>query len=201
MVAETLGMHITKELTDEELVERYRTGKDPDGAFQQLFSRYHSRIVGWCCRYTRDSEHAVDIAQEVFLKVFKHLSRFRGDSKFSTWLYVVARSQCLEATKKLNSDPAYSGGVISPNLADNCHVRIDSQLQEEQSRANLWRLICGTVDQLEAEILLLHYRQEMQLDAITRLLNLRNASGAKAYIVSARRKLNRLVRGGDELAS
>jgi len=201
VVAPTSGMHITKELTDEELVERYRTGPDPDGAFQQLFYRYHSRIVGWCCRYTRDSEHAVDIAQEVFLKVFKHLSRFRGDSKFSTWLYVVARSQCLEATKKRNSDPAYSGGAISPNLPDNRHVRIDSQLQEEQSHANLWRLIRGTVDQLEAEIMLLHYRQEMQLDAITRLLNLRNASGAKAYIVSARRKLNRLVQGGDKLAS
>jgi RNA polymerase sigma-70 factor (ECF subfamily) len=189
-------MHITEELTDEELVEQYRTGPDSEGAFQQLFHRYHSRIVGWCCRYTRDSEHAVDIAQEVFLKVFKHLSRFRGDSKFSTWLYVVARSQCLEATKKRNSEPSYAGSGISPNLPDNRHVRIDSQLQNEQSYTNLWRLIRGTVDQLEAEIMILHYRQEMQLDAITRLLNLRNASGAKAYIVSARRKLNRLVQGG-----
>jgi len=189
-------MHITEESTDEELVQRYRNGSDPEAAFQQLFHRYHSRIVGWCCRYTRDSEHAGDIAQEVFLKVFKHLSRFRGDSKFSTWLYVVARSQCLEAAKKRDSEPAYAGSAISPNLPDHRHVRIDSRLQEEQAYANLWRLIRGTVDKLEAEIMILHYRQEMQLDAITRLLNLRNASGAKAYIVSARRKLSRLAQGG-----
>ncbi|HME09047.1 MAG TPA: sigma-70 family RNA polymerase sigma factor [Bryobacteraceae bacterium] len=189
-------MPITEELTDEELVQRYRTGPDPDEAFQELFHRYHGRIVGWCCRYTRDPEHAFDIAQEVFLKVFKHLSRFRGDSKFSTWLYVVARSQCLEAAKKRANEPAYAAGAISPNIPDHRHVRIDSQIEEDQSYKNLWSLIRGHVDQLEAEILILHYRQEMQLDTITRLLNLRNASGAKAYIVSARRKLSRLVQGG-----
>lgn len=189
-------MHITEEITDEELVQRYRDGPDSDEAFRQLFHRYHARIVGWCCRYTRDPDHAVDIAQEVFLKVFKHLSRFRGDSKFSTWLYVVARSQCLEATKKRASEPVYSGAAISPNLPDHRHVRIDSQIEAKQSYRNLWRLIRGTVDQLEAEVMILHYRQEMQLDAITRLLNLRNASGAKAYIVSARRKLDRLAQGG-----
>lgn len=189
-------MQITDEITDEELVESYRTGPQPEDAFQELFRRYHARIVGWCSRYTRDQEHAVDIAQEVFLKVFKHLSNFRGDSKFSTWLYIVARSQCLEATKKRSHEPSCAGGVIPVNIPDHRQLRIDSQLEEDQSYSNVWKLIRGTVDHLEAEILILHYRQEMQLDTITRLLNLRNASGAKAYIVSARRKLNRLVQGG-----
>jgi RNA polymerase sigma-70 factor (ECF subfamily) len=188
-------MQITDELTDEELVQRYRTGPDPEQAFQELYQRYHARIVGWCCRYTRDPEHAVDIAQEVFLKVFKHLSRFRGDSKFSTWLYVVARSQCLEAAKKRANEPSYVGGVIPPNLPDHRQGRIDSLLEEDQSHRNLWQLIRTTVDQLEAQVMTLHYRQEMQLDTITRMLDLRNASGAKAYIVSARRKLNRLIQG------
>jgi RNA polymerase sigma-70 factor (ECF subfamily) len=188
-------MITTEEISDEELVERYRTGEDTEQAFQELYQRYHARIVGWCCRYTRDPEHAVDIAQEVFLKVFKHLSRFRGDSKFSTWLYVVARSQCLEATKKRASEPSYVGGVIPPNLPDHRQGRIDSQLEEDQSYRNLWQLIHTTVDKVEAEVMILHYRQEMQLDTITRLLGLRNASGAKAYIVSARRKLNRLIQG------
>ena len=73
----------------------------------------------------------------------------------------------------------------------------------EESRRSYRELLFTTLDRTERTVFTLHYGKEMPLDAITRLLGLENASGAKAYIVSARRKLarasGRMKARGEEL--
>jgi RNA polymerase sigma-70 factor (ECF subfamily) len=59
-------------------------------AFEALVRRYQHRIVSFVRAFTRRDEEAEDVAQEVFVRVFKGLGRFRGDSTFRTWLYRVA---------------------------------------------------------------------------------------------------------------
>ena len=74
--------------TDKELVRRVQEGDKR--AFDLLFSRYQHKIVNLVARYLRDPEDVEDVAQEAFIKAFRALPRFRGDSAFYTWLYRIA---------------------------------------------------------------------------------------------------------------
>ena len=74
--------------TDKELVRRVKKGDRH--AFDLLFSRYQHKIFNLVGRYLRDREDIEDIAQETFIKAFRALPRFRGESAFYTWLYRIA---------------------------------------------------------------------------------------------------------------
>lgn len=71
------------------------------GAYEQLFRKYQTPIFNLISRMVR-GEEAYDITQDVFLRAFKALKNFRGDSKFSTWLYTIARHTCLNHLRHKN---------------------------------------------------------------------------------------------------
>ena len=74
--------------TDKELVRRVKKGDKQ--AFDLLFLRYQHKILNLVSRYLRDPEDVQDVTQEAFIKAFRALPRFRGDSAFYTWLYRIA---------------------------------------------------------------------------------------------------------------
>ena len=76
------------ESTDAQLVQRVQKGDK--GAFDLLVLKYQHKIVNLVMRYVRDPDQALDIAQEAFLKAYRALPRFRGDSAFYTWMYRIA---------------------------------------------------------------------------------------------------------------
>ncbi|HXU46838.1 MAG TPA: sigma-70 family RNA polymerase sigma factor [Thermoanaerobaculia bacterium] len=176
--------------SDEELIERAR--REPafaDDCFAELYRRYHPKVAAWCLRIAGDREEAADVAQEVFLRIHSRLGSFRGESRFSTWLYQVTRSVALNRaeyasrrkTDSLDEDEASE--VIDP-LAG-----IDASLEEAEIHARLRAAVESDLEPLEARVLILHFVHGLTLPRITQLLALANKSGAKAYIVSALRKL------------
>jgi RNA polymerase sigma-70 factor (ECF subfamily) len=74
--------------TDMELVRRVQRGEER--AFDLLFNRYQYRIASLLGRYLRDADDVQDVTQETFIRAFRALTRFRGDSAFYTWLYRIA---------------------------------------------------------------------------------------------------------------
>ena len=78
---------------DRRLVERVQTGDVT--AFEALVRRYERWVFTLAFRMVGDRQEAEDVAQEVFLKVYRGLRGFRGDSRFSTWLYAIASHHCL----------------------------------------------------------------------------------------------------------
>ena len=85
-------------LTDEELIARARReAGGADACLAELYRRYYSKVAAWCLRIGGDRQEAADLAQEVFLRVHERLGSFRGDSRFSTWLYTVTRSVVITA--------------------------------------------------------------------------------------------------------
>ena len=64
-------------------------------AFDVLVERYQRDVYRLCYRYVNNHHDANDMAQEVFLKAYRAIGRFRGDSAFSTWLYRIAVNTCL----------------------------------------------------------------------------------------------------------
>jgi RNA polymerase sigma-70 factor (ECF subfamily) len=74
--------------TDQLLVERVKRGEK--AAFDALVLKYQSRIVNLVSRFVRNPTDALDVTQEAFLKAYRALPNFRGDSAFYTWLYRIA---------------------------------------------------------------------------------------------------------------
>ena len=79
---------MASEPTDKQLVKRVQKGDK--GAFDLLVLKYQHKIVNLVMRYVRDPEMALDITQDAFIKAYRALPRFRGDSAFYTWLYRIA---------------------------------------------------------------------------------------------------------------
>ena len=79
---------MSNQASDKKLVERVQKGDN--GAFDLLVLKYQHKIVNLIMRYVRDPELALDIAQEAFIKAYRALPRFRGDSAFYTWMYRIA---------------------------------------------------------------------------------------------------------------
>jgi RNA polymerase sigma-70 factor (ECF subfamily) len=79
---------MSNQSSDQKLVERVQKGDN--GAFDLLVLKYQHKIVNLVMRYVRDPELALDITQEAFIKAYRALPRFRGDSAFYTWMYRIA---------------------------------------------------------------------------------------------------------------
>jgi RNA polymerase sigma-70 factor (ECF subfamily) len=86
------------EPSDNELISRAQHGEVV--AFEQLVHRYDRTVLAIASRYTRNTEDAQDIYQEVFIRVYRGISSFRFESKFSTWLYRVVTNVCLSFQRK-----------------------------------------------------------------------------------------------------
>ena len=182
------------DLSDEHLVERARA--DPGSAasaamLDELFRRHRQKVAAWCYRLTGDVDAAADLAQDVLLQAFQRLDAFRGESRFSTWLYSITRNRCMDVlrSRPARSEP-YSGEILE-EMADSRAEDAAAAIERKESEAMVREVLQQTLDDTESKVMSLHYVDDLSLDAITRLLGLTNPSGAKAYIVNARRKLTR----------
>jgi RNA polymerase sigma-70 factor (ECF subfamily) len=186
-----------QELTDEALIARYRAEAGQAQAEQylnELFRRHHVKVARWCFSVTGDRESAADLAQEICVKAYQNLSYFKGQSKFSTWLYSITRNHCLNAVRSRASAPQMDSDELVMDTLPDVKDSPLSQVERKQQADIARQLINETLEETEKAVFTMHFGEELPLDVITRMLNLTNASGAKAYLVSAKRKLDRAAK-------
>ena len=150
-------------------------------------------MVTWCLRVAGDRDEAHDLAQAVFVKAQRHLETYRGDAKVSTWLYSIARSECLNYLRSRSPLDDALDDKAAETLPDDPQSRPERLFELHSSVQAARALLDRELNQIEKRVFTLHYGEGVPLQTITRLLGLQNASGAKAYLVSARRKLARAV--------
>ena len=185
-----------EDLSDEQLVEQYRAQEGSPLArscLDELFRRHRTRVAAWCYRLTGSVDRAADLAQDVFLKAFQRLDSYRGDSRFSTWLYSITRNHCMDELRSRATRPDETADAVLDEIADVRSEDISFALERRESENLARQLIRESLDEVEAKVMTLHYVHELPLDTITRLMGLTNQSGAKRYIVSAKRKLGRTL--------
>ena len=159
----------------------------------ELFRRHRDRVIAWCYRLSGDRGLAPDLAQDVFIKAYSSLHTFRRDAKFTTWLYVIARNRCRDEARARATRGRETQDVISDEIGSELNEAL-AALDARDARHVLRTLMDDVLGETEKRVMTLHYGHDMRLDAITTALGLTNASGAKAYIVSARRKLSDAVK-------
>lgn len=85
---------------DRELIAGCRRGER--ASHFALYTRYASKVHGLARRFLGDEQHAEDVTQEVFLRVFRKLADFRGDARFSTWLFRITVNTCKNKRRSLD---------------------------------------------------------------------------------------------------
>jgi len=195
LVSELFAGGVLQALSDADLVSNHLAAGGGGGSIwlQELFRRYYARVVTWCLRVTGDSEEAYDLAQAVFVKAQRHLDAFRGESKVSTWLYSITRSECLNYLKSRSPLDDALDDEVAEALPDDPESRPERVFELHSSVRAAHALLDRELTETEKRVFTLHYGDDVPLQTITRLLGLKNPSGAKAYLVSARRKLARAL--------
>jgi RNA polymerase sigma-70 factor, ECF subfamily len=107
------------------LVKRVRSGDQR--AFKLLVERYQRKVYSVALGMLKDKEEALDISQEAFVKVYKYLDHFKGDSSFYTWLYRITTNLCIDVIRKRGANKAEA-------------VEFDESIQMDVSEANLGAL-------------------------------------------------------------
>jgi len=87
------------DLSDEELLGAYQNGDTE--AFKTLFGRYRGPLFNFLLRRVRDRGRAEELYQDSWTRVIERCAEFRGDAKFSTWLYTIARNACIDHQRKM----------------------------------------------------------------------------------------------------
>lgn len=145
----TVGPEDTEAARHAEDLEHVRRVADGDErSFRFLVERYQDRIYGFCLRMLSESAEAEDVAQDVFLTLYRHASSFRGESRVSTWLYRIAKNQTLNRLKYLDRR--------GRGLRTSLHVVREDALvdggrrpDEQHEHREVWRHVQSALDELE----------------------------------------------------
>jgi RNA polymerase sigma-70 factor, ECF subfamily len=94
--------------TDPDAALMLRVKRGDRAAFTELVEKYKQPVMNFIFRTLRDEAEAEDLAQNVFLQVYKSRSRYQRTAKFSTWLFTIARNLCLNELRRRSRHPAES---------------------------------------------------------------------------------------------
>ncbi len=172
------------ETSDETLAARAAVGDEL--AFEMLVKRYQARVYRLACRLTGSDADAPDALQETFLQVYRKLASFRGEARFSTWLFRIATNAALMQRRARARRPGEPLEAFLPRFdADGLHVATPSELQvagradelidrkllAEQARAGIERL-----PELYREAFVLRDLEEMETAEVAEVLGLEPAT-------------------------
>ena len=137
-------------LSDEELVRAHLQGRN--GAFENLYERYHDRLIRFVTRKTGDGDRAQDLVQEAFIRITRHLHRFDTTKKFSTWAYTIAGNLSKNELRNRSRSPlilfqkltGYWDDTNRPLQFEDFRMRPDDLYQKRLLR----RLVEDTVEEL-----------------------------------------------------
>ena len=177
--------------TSETIVVR-RAKQGDQGAFETLLTRYEKRVYSLAYHYAGNEQDAMDISQEVFLRVYRFLPQFNEESQFSTWLYRVTSNVCKDYLRKRNARAAASLSgeedgeeylIEAPDLRYNPEDALEQKEMRREIRESLARL---TPD--HREILIMRDVLGLTYEEIAGSLELEEGT-VKSRIARAREKL------------
>lgn len=189
--------------TDLKLMLRVRSGDSE--SFDELLRRHRAPLLNYFYRMVRDHSLAEDLAQEVFLRVYRARERYEPDAKFTTWLYRIATNLALNALRdrrgKWNTAEAEDGDA--GELQEARFVDSRPTVEQELMRSDRGRLVREAVEALpenQRAAVILHKYQDVDYRQIAQILDI-SESAVKSLLFRAyeslRVRLEPLLKGGE----
>jgi RNA polymerase sigma-70 factor (ECF subfamily) len=172
-------------------------------AFAILVRKYQTRVRGYCINTLRDTGLGEDAAQDVFLKAYQALRRFRGDAAFSTWLYRIMVNHCRDLHRRGALRRAESWDAMleeHPERAEALHAASDDTPQRLEQGEQL-RLLLARLPEGHREILLLREAQGLSYEELAAALGC-SLDAVKGRLKRARQALlqaGRHLRAGEDV--
>ncbi|WP_431166131.1 RNA polymerase sigma factor [Tenacibaculum halocynthiae] len=165
--------------------------KGDTNAFAFLVEKYKTMVFTLALKMLKSREEAEEISQDTFIKAYKNLDKFKGDSKFSTWLYKIAYRTCLDSIKK-NSKKYQTGTIdeITINKIKSTEGVLDSI--ERKERAAIINKCMMELPEDERSVIWLFYFEELSLKEIIDITDLSEAN-VKVKLHRARKRLLTIV--------
>lgn len=173
---------------DENLVRvAQRQREEPAGrnAASELLTRYQKAVYGWCYRYVRDRDAALDMAQDVLAAAYEKLPALSEPARFSAWLFIIARNVCFKALRRQREFvPADAVDLVDQRDT----AKADLLVIEREQKETLLDMI-KILEPDEQDALWMRYVDGLSLVSIEELLGIGAKSGARGLLQRAMRKL------------
>ncbi len=160
-------------LSDIELVRNALNGGDDD--FEALVAKYQRPIIGYVSRLLNDREAALDVTQEVFIKVYNSLDKYSSDYKFTTWLYRIAHNAAID---HLRRQPSNLQSIETENADGAYELQLESSLPspERERERSEWRAeieaVVRCLPTAYRELILLRHSRDLSYDEIAEITGL-----------------------------
>jgi RNA polymerase sigma factor (sigma-70 family) len=145
-------------LQEVELIERLKAGEE--AAFKELVLTHQDKVYNTCLSVLQNAADAEDVAQEVFIQVFRSIHQFKGESKLSTWLYRIATTRSLDLLRSKKSKKRF--GLLQRLFGDDNEPTQEVPdfnhpgvaLEKKEAAAKLWKAIKQLPDNQKAAFVL-----------------------------------------------
>ncbi len=161
-------------------------------AFAILVDRYKGLVFTLSLKMLKNQEEAEEAAQDTFIKIYKSLNRFKGESKLSTWIYKVTYNTCLDRLKKQKRMPP----VIAINEFTEHQVKSLMNVMdtiEESERKQMIQDCLGLLPAEESFLLTIYYFKENSLREISKIMGI-TENNVKIKLFRSRRKLTGILK-------
>ncbi|PID69360.1 MAG: RNA polymerase [Flavobacteriales bacterium] len=176
-----------KDITDQTCINKILNGEIH--LFRILVNRYKNMVYSLTLKIVKNNTEAEEIAMDTFLKAYKNLSAFKGNSKFSTWLYKIAYNSCLDYAKK-KKQHHISIDEIQPDRFMETENAFMLLAEKDKKQA-----IHSCLEKLSPEdnfLLILHYYEDQSLAEIATIMGLKY-NYVKVKLHRARKKLMHIL--------
>lgn len=161
-------------------------------AFSVLVDQYKDLVFTLALRMLKNREEAEEVSQDTFIKVFKSLEKFKGDSKFSTWIYKVTYNTCLDRLKKNKRQQQ----VVSIDEFTEKHVKTIDNALDNMVKGERLKAIQDCINLLPNDdgfLLTLYYFEEQSLAEISNIVGI-SANHVKVKLYRSRQKLASILK-------
>jgi len=161
--------------------------KSSETFFTELLDRYERPVFSLILKIVRNREDAEELSQDVFMKIYRSLDKFRGESNISTWIYRIAWNTAISFTRVSKHESADIDDSIIENVSDS---DVESEMERLDSEERLSRLD-KAMEQLQADeraLILLFYMEEKTVAEVATITGL-TVSNVKVKIFRIRQKL------------
>lgn len=157
-------------------------------AFAYLIDKYKNMTYTLAIKIVKNHEDAEEVAQDSFLKAYQKIDTFKGDSKFSTWLYTIVYRNAITKIRKKKVETADIDDYIIKNHSDGKEFpQLEAISSEEQQK--YVRLAINDLPEKDAFLITLFYLNENSIEEIEKITNL-TQSNIKVKLFRARKKLH-----------
>jgi len=175
-----------KNLSDEDLVKDIVSSNDTL-LFEVLYDRFAHVVYNKCLGFSKSTDEAQDLTQDIFLKLFVKLSTFKGKSKFSTWLYAFTYNHCVNYVNRNTAKKIEKQSVGTENLEETYNEE-EEDISIYQLKVEKLKVALEKISPEDKMILLLKYQDFMSIKELQGILDI-GESAVKMRLKRAKQKL------------